>query len=231
MSPISLYDAMSSMPPTEREKNLAEMHSLIARDLAASNELAARITQLRQDIADGKPQPPKKVDLLERSNKNMTKELVVRVERIESVPVGRLEAADREMLQALNARLAVCDMQAMRLAELRDLEFTARHTKERVFLEAEVNEGLEMAGREPEEEIAVGNASRHTFAGLDRDTEELRHHNDDPHEGFESSEEDTASEDLEDPPIDTSAWPLLYQIMNVDPGTSAADIQPLIHAY
>ena len=231
MSPISLYDAMSSMLPTEREKNLAEMHSLIARDLAASNELAARITQLRQDIAEGKPQPRKKVDLLERSNKDMTKELVLRVERIESVPVGRLEAADREMLQALNARLAVCDMQAMRLAELRDLEFTARNTKERVFLEAEVNEGFEMAGREPEEEIAVGNASRHAFAGLDRDTEELRHHNDDPHEGFESSEEDTASEDLEDPPIDTSAWPLLYQIMNVDPGTSAADIQPLIHAY
>jgi hypothetical protein len=226
MSLISLYDAMSSMPPTERENNLAEMHSLIARDLTASNELAARITQLRQDIAEGKPQPPKKVDLLERSNKDMTKELVLRVERIESVPVGRLEAADREMLQALNARLAVCDMQAMRLAELRDLEFTARNTKERVFLEAEVDEGFDVAGREPEEELAIGNTSKHAIAELDRDTKELRHHNDDRHEGFESSEEDTASED---PPIDKSAWPLLYQIMNVDPGTSAADIQPLVH--
>ena len=229
MSPISLYDAMSSMPPTEREKNLAEMHSLIARDLAASNELAARITQLRQDIADGKPQPPKKVDLLERSNKDMTKELVVRVERIESVPVGRLEAADREMLQALNARLAVCDMQAMRLAELRDLEFTARHTKERVLLEAEVNDASKSAGQEPEEELAVGHDSRNTFEGLDRDRKKPKHHNSIPHDDYESSEEDTNSEYLEDPPIDKSAWPLLYQIMDVDPGTSAADIQPLVY--
>ena len=53
---------MSPTSPIEREKNLAEMHSLIARDLAASNELATRIAQLRQDIAEGKPPPPKKVD-------------------------------------------------------------------------------------------------------------------------------------------------------------------------
>jgi hypothetical protein len=89
---------MSPASPTvERENNIAEMHSLIARDLAASNEVAKRITQLRQDIADGKPQPSKKFDLLERSNKNMTKELVLRVERIESVPVGTLKAAVTEV--------------------------------------------------------------------------------------------------------------------------------------
>jgi hypothetical protein len=91
---------MSPTSPTERETSLAETHSLIARDLATSNELANRITQLRQDIAEGKPPPSKKVDLLERSNKDMTKELVLRLEHIESIPAGNLEATDRKMMQA-----------------------------------------------------------------------------------------------------------------------------------
>jgi hypothetical protein len=165
---------MSPTSPIERDNNLAEMHSLIARDLAASNDLAARITQLRHDIAEGKPQPPKKVDLLERSNKDMTKELVLRVERIESLPAGSLGATDREMLQALDSRLAVCDLQAMRLAELRDLEFTARNTKERAYLEAEVNEGTDVAGQEPVEELAIGHASKHAVDKLGCDTKEHR---------------------------------------------------------
>jgi hypothetical protein len=208
---------MSPTSPIEREKNLAGMHSLIARDLAASNELATRIAQLRKDISEGKPQTPKKVDLLERSNKDMTKELVLRVERIESVPVGSLEATDREMLQALSARLAVCDLQAMRLAELRDLEFTARNTKDSAYLEAEVNGGFRATVHEPEEELAIG--SKHAVEEFDCDTQESKRR----------SEEDSIEEDFEEPPIDKTAWPLLYRIMDVDPGTSAADIQPLVH--
>jgi hypothetical protein len=218
---------MSPTSPIEREKNLAGMHSLIARDLAASNELATRIAQLRKDISEGKPQTPKKVDLLERSNKDMTKELVLRVERIESVPVGSLEATDREMLQALSARLAVCDLQAMRLAELRDLEFTARNTKDSAYLEAEVNGGFRATVHEPEEELAIG--SKHAVEEFDCDTQESKHRQHAQHDGFESSEEDSIEEDFEEPPIDKTAWPLLYRIMDVDPGTSAADIQPLVH--
>jgi hypothetical protein len=218
---------MPSTSPTEREENLAEMHSLIARDLAASNELAYRITQLRQDIAEGKPQPPKKVDLLERSNKDMAKELVLRIERIESLPAGSLEVTDREKLQALNARLAVCDMQAMRLAVLRDLEFTARNTKERAYLEAEVNGGSKAKDQEPEEELA--HASKGAVEELDCTTKEPEHHCNGQHDDFESSEEDTTPEDMGEPAIDKSAWPLLYRIMNVGPDTSPADIQALVN--
>jgi hypothetical protein len=220
---------MSPTSPTEREMSLAETHSLIARDLATSNELANRITQLRQDIAEGKPPPSKKVDLLERSNKDMTKELVLRLEHIESIPAGNLEATDRKMMQALNARLAVCDLQAMRLAELRDLEFTARHTKERAYLEAEVNEGSKVASQEPEEELGIGHASKYEVKVTDGDTKEPKQHNGGPHDGSEISEEDDISDDWEELAIDTSAWPLLYRIMNVDPNTSAADIEPLVH--
>lgn len=62
--------------------NLADLRSLIARDLAASNELSSRIDQMRTDIAAGIPLPAKKVDLMERSNKDMTRDLVARLEKI-----------------------------------------------------------------------------------------------------------------------------------------------------
>jgi hypothetical protein len=131
-----------------QETSTAELKALIARDLAASNELAERISQLRIEIAEGKPLPPKNVDLMERSNKDMTKDLVLCVEKIESA--SPLDVTDREMLQALNARLAVCDLHAMRLAELRDVELTARSTMWKEPLESEaksaVNEAEDDAG-------------------------------------------------------------------------------------
>jgi hypothetical protein len=138
------------MTSPSRETSTSDLKSLIAADLAASNELAARITQLRLDIADGKPLPDKKVDLMERSNKDMTKDLVSRVEKIES-SADALDATDREMLQALNARLAVCDLQAMRLAELRDVEVMARSTQQKASEQDEVK--LEKSVAEPEEEV------------------------------------------------------------------------------
>jgi len=220
---------MPPTSPTEREKDIADVQSLIARDLAASNELASRITQLRQDIARGKPQPSKKVDLLERSNKDMTKELVLRVESIESASAGNPEAIDREMLQVLNARLAVCDLQAMRLAELRDLEFTARGSRERTYLEAEVVEGSKTVGHELEEELAIGGSSNRAVDGLECNTKEPKPYNDTSRDSFENSEEDATSEDFEEPAIDKSAWPLLYRIMSVDPDTTAAEIQPVVN--
>ena len=144
-----------TVPPSS-ELDTTELKSLIARDLAASNEVAARITQLRLDIEDGKPLPSKKVNLMEQSNKDMTKDLVLRVEKIESA--ANIEAADRELLQALNARLAVCDLQAMRLAELRDLEFFATGTKAKAFLDAEAGSSVKTT-MEPEEQLSAGRAS------------------------------------------------------------------------
>jgi hypothetical protein len=114
-------------------------------------------------------------------------------------------------------------MQAMRLAELRDLEFTARHTKERAYLEAEFNAGSRVASQEPEEELEIGHASKYG------DAKEPKQHNGGPHGGSESSEEDGISDDWDELAIDTSTWPLLYRIMNADPDTSAADMEPLVH--
>jgi hypothetical protein len=193
------------------ETNTAELKALIARDLAASNELAERISQLRLDIAEGKPLPPKKVDLMEKSNKDMTKDLVRRVEKTESV--SPLDATDREMLQALNARLAVCDLQAMRLAELRDVEVTARSTMRKEPLEPEANTAV----NEVEDD-----AGEHSV--LVEDEEEATGEND----SDSASVSETHSEYSEEPEIDKSHWPLLYQIMDVDPETLDRDIEPLL---
>jgi hypothetical protein len=199
------------MSSPSQETNTAELKALIARDLAASNELAERISQLRLDIAEGKPLPPKKVDIMERSNKDMTKDLVSRVEKIESA--SPLDATDREMLQALNARLAVCDLQAMRLAELRDVEVTARSTMRKEPLEPEANTAV----NEVEDD-----AGEHSV--LVEDEEEATGEN-----GSDSaSVSETHSEYSEEPEIDKSHWPLLYQIMDVDPETLDRDIEPLL---
>jgi hypothetical protein len=199
------------MSSPSQETNTAELKALIARDLAASNELAERISQLRLDIAEGKPLPPKKVDIMERSNKDMTKDLVSRVEKIESA--SPLDATDREMLQALNARLAVCDLQAMRLAELRDVEVTARSTMRKEPLEPEANTAV----NEVEDD-----AGEHSV--LVEDEEEATGEND----SDSASVSETHSEYSEEPEIDKSHWPLLYQIMDVDPETLDRDIEPLL---
>jgi len=193
------------MSSPSHETSTEELRALIARDLAASNELAERISQLRVDIAEGKPMPSKKVDLMERSNKDMTKDLVNRVEGIESA--SELDATDREMLQALNARLAVCDLQAMRLAELRDVEFTARSTKQKEPQEPLVKSD---AG------VAEHNAGEHTIHVADED------------EAASEYESDTGSEYSDEPEIDKSDWPLLYRIMDIDPDTLNRDIEPML---
>jgi hypothetical protein len=202
------------MSSFSHETNTAELKALIARDLAASNELAERISQLRIDIADGKPLPSKKADLMERSNRDMTKELVGRVEKIESA--SELDATDREMLQAINARLAVCDLQAMRLAELRDVQVTARST-------------MKKEPAEPETKSEVG-ASEH-------DADEHSAHVEDEDEDTGDNDSDSASnseahsEYSEEPEIDKSNWPLLYQIMDVDPETLDRDMEPILEKW
>ena len=204
------------MSTYSHETNTAELKALIARDLAASNELADRISQLRIDIAEGKPLPSKKVDLMEQSNRDMTKELVSRVEKIESTP--DLDATDREMLQALNARLAVCDLQAMRLAELRDVEVTARST-------------MQKESPEPKTESDAGAAEHDADENSDHDGDE---HEDEEENATESDRDSasagkTGSEYSDEPEIDKSHWPLLYQIMDVDPVTLDRDIEPMLN--
>ena len=204
------------MSTLSHETNTAELKALIARDLAASNELADRISQLRIDIAEGKPLPSKKVDLMEQSNRDMTKELVSRVEKIESGP--DLDATDREMLQALNARLAVCDLQTMRLAELRDVEVTARSTMQKEAAEPEAKSDAGAAEHDADEHSAHGGDG----------------HEDEEENATESDRDSasagkTGSEYSDEPEIDKSHWPLLYQIMDVDPVTLDRDIEPMLN--
>jgi hypothetical protein len=209
---------MSSPSPST---TTAELKALIALVFLASNELADRISQLRIDIAEGKPLPSKKVDLMERSNKDMKKDLVSRVEKIESAP--DLDATDREMLQALNARLAVCDLQAMRLAELRDVEVSARSTMKK--------EALEVEGKR--ERGAVENDVDDHSAHIDDADEHAAHAEDEEETGENDSDSASASEThseySDEPEIDKSHWPLFYQIMDVDPDTLDRDIEPLLN--
>jgi len=204
------------MSAPSHETNTKELQALIARDLAVSNELADRISQLRLDIAEGKALPPKKVDLMERSNKDMTKDLVSRVEKIESAPA--LDATDREMLQVLNARLAVCDLQAMRLAELRDVEVSARSTMQKESLEPEAESAEDAV------EIDAGEVAAHGDDGDEDEAEESEENDSDS-----ASAARTSSEYSEEPEIDKSNWPLLYQIMDIDPETLDRDIEPMLN--
>lgn len=213
---LNATSKISTMSTPLQETNMEELKALIARDLAAFNELADCISQLRIDIAEGKPLPTKKVDLMERSNKDMTKDLVSRVEKIESAP--DLDATDREMLQTLNARLAVCDLQAMRLAELRDVEVTARSTMKKETMVSE-------AKADAKADVAVP----------EHDADERLAHVEDEYEGTGENDSDAASgsetrsEYSDEPKIDKSNWPLLYQIMDVDPEILDGDIAPMLN--
>lgn len=102
--------------------NINDLRSLIKLDIVASNELEAKIDLFRQDARTGKNPPAEKLDQMELTNKDMTKDVVRNIEKIESQGhPSKLTTTDREVLQALHARLATCDQQAMRLAELRDM--------------------------------------------------------------------------------------------------------------
>lgn len=214
-----LYRQFVTMSRSEAEKHeldAAELRSLIARDLEASNDLATRITQLRQDISEGKPLPPKKIDIMERSNKDMTKDLMLRIEKMEGAE--GLTAIDREMLQALNARLAVCDMQTMRLAELRDLETAARGEKMREFLEVDA---------EAEAQVPLSPKQEFEAMPVDEDAANLEAHETDQGSSVgrhDNSSDNSDADDTDDSEPDESSWPLLYRIMGVDPSTCPEDI-------
>lgn len=110
--------------------NICELRQIIQVDREASTKLQVRISKVRQDIKNGRRLhvPEKTVEKMESLNKDMTKELVQHIEKIEEQKV--LTTTDRELLQALNAQLAICDRAGMQLAELRDLE-QELHRKQR----------------------------------------------------------------------------------------------------
>lgn len=229
-----VYCKLSTMPGTPRENSTAELRSLIARDLAASNDLASRITQLRQDIAAGKPLPTKKIDIMERSNKDTARELMNRIEKIESST--KLDPTDREMLQALNARLSVCDLQTMRLAELRDLEVAARRENSQDGQKPESGNGecveelpttapsaLRQRQRQDDNSLAETGHGVSIAHDIDIEPKFERQHSD--------NEEASQEDDNEDSEADESEWPLLYRILSVDPKTSAGDMSSAVDRY
>ncbi|GIZ38578.1 hypothetical protein CKM354_000199100 [Cercospora kikuchii] len=100
--------------------NVCELRQIIKLDREATKELQSRTDKLRRDLRNGGVLPEKTVEMMEDLNKDMTRELVQKIEKIESQDA--LTTTDRELLQALNAQLAKCDQSGMKLAELRDLE-------------------------------------------------------------------------------------------------------------
>ncbi|KAM3422095.1 hypothetical protein BST61_g2469 [Cercospora zeina] len=107
--------------------NVCELRQIIKLDREATKELQSRTDKLRRDLRNGGVLPEKTVEMMEDLNKDMTRELIQRIENIESQDA--LTTTDRELLQALNAQLAKCDQSGMKLAELRDLEDELRHRR------------------------------------------------------------------------------------------------------
>lgn len=172
--------------------------------------------------------PTKKIDIMERSKKDMAKELMFRIEKIESS--ASLGPTDREMLQALNARLAVCDLQTMRLAEFRDLEVTARSEKSQ-----EIQKPAYRHEKSIEELSTTAPAALRQAEGLTTLARETDHgaqisretNNDFAAEGQGSDCEDASTDDDDDDErseVDESGWPLLYRILALDPKISADDM-------
>ncbi|KAK5135058.1 hypothetical protein LTR08_005718 [Meristemomyces frigidus] len=106
-------------------QGIADLKDLVQRDIKASEDLQARIDELRIMISEGKTiTNANALGDIETEGRRMLKDLIRRINQIEDQP--SIEATDREMLQALNARQVVCDKQVMQLAELRDLHRQAR---------------------------------------------------------------------------------------------------------
>jgi hypothetical protein len=126
------------MPPPTSALHTAgiDVHHLsqiVKLDIAASNELQLRIDQARRDIGDERASDKSGIESMEKINKDMTKDLVERIERIENQ--GHLTKTDREVIRALGAQLTVCDRQGMQLAELKGLELELQQTRKRASLQ------------------------------------------------------------------------------------------------
>lgn len=142
--------------------SIADLKSLIQRDILACEHIQIRIDELRDVILAGKTiADANALDSMETEGRKMLRDLLSRIDAIEGQATD-LTATDREMLQALNARQVVCDKQVMQLAELRDLHRQARGLEFEVLEdelepeeeeEEEEGEGEQVDGEDQEEEF------------------------------------------------------------------------------
>lgn len=213
------------MSTPARETSIGELKHLTTLDEKASKELAKRISELELDLEEGRSPEHDVFEIVERSNKGIVKDLNDRMEAISESP-GDRTATDNEMLRALNDRLSVCDIQTMQLARLRDLQLTVRSSKQKPFGVGEEQKHANMA-TEPEKTVSPEHEVREE-ASASKHGDHIGQASDSASEYSDS----VYSQDEEDEPeVDKSAWALLYQIMDVDPKTSNADIEAVLNRY
>lgn len=233
--------------------SITNLKDLVRKDIDESNELQTRIDALAKSIAEGKDFPKLAFHMMEQSNAATCKDLIRRMEKIEDQP-GKLTPTDKEMLQALTARLAICDKHASRLIEFRDLEIRAHGIPETIVPDSELPRNararslakkLEESEERPQpllekidEDIVAmpspsafaapsslptpGGPLHHEDVGSSRvvDGREIEtvEHASCPDEDYDVS--DFSDEGAWSEP-DRSSWPLLYQIVDVNPRGNA----------
>lgn len=214
----------ATMTTPARESNIDELKEFTIRDREDTNKLVERISKLRIAMEEGTSPEVNNLDIMEQSNRDITITLVPRIEAIERNTENQ-DATDREMLQALNERLWECDRKSSKLAELRDLQLSIRSSTQKPFGVSEESKHDDDSTETkktvaPEHKIhEEGSASKHSDHAYDMNDRESEY------------SDSVYSQDEYEPDVDKNAWPLLYQIMDIDPGTSKADIGRLLNRY
>ena len=216
--------------------NIEDLRQLVKKDLEASNELQRRIDRTRNDIAAGEKLNSTEVSLLGVEHKAIGRDLVHRIEQIEQQQ--NLTADDRNMLQALTARLGIHDLQSARIAELGDLLAPSEwlkveeHPKGATSADKERTGSQAMEGTMPREssppapllEPATGSSqSSELTAGSSPMSLQPTGSYDVIDEDDLADEYIIVEEDDEDAGVDKSSWPLLYRILDIDPDTPDDD--------
>jgi len=107
------------------DSSIEQLKDFTKRDQDACRDLQIEIDRLTMDMDKYKDTPlASTVILPEQADRHITSSLVRRIQAIEDRDV--INATDREMLRALEARLAACDQKGMKLARLHDLVLEAR---------------------------------------------------------------------------------------------------------
>ncbi len=204
---------------------MEDLRALVQKDIAASNELQARIDRLQQQLLDGEQPNLDQTSLMSDEHKSIGRDLILRIDQIEGQE--RLDATDRMMLQALTARLAVHDLQSARLAEYRDLQLRDGDEMTREWIRHDVEVLAENRRRADSEvdkwfpeydggvvvEIPSPPAtSKSAKSGLNRETDASI-----PEIHVEDADQDNDDSSSTSPA--SKEWPLLYQIMGIDPKT------------
>ena len=228
-------------------ESIANLKELAKEDLKASNEVQARIDQLWKDAQEGKKPDIMELNLMGSDHKRIGADLVRRIEQIESQE--KISATDREMLQALTARLGAHDLQRARLAQFQHVQYDVRGEIPPEFLEVGHSSGHATPLTKGRRMPTTTQPTLHPWVGVDstsastpishqastaaaadsRDIGASEYAMPKPHAAQvtnASEEEDEGSvysrdedEDRKELEVDKSSWPLLYRIMDIDPGT------------